>query len=159
MLTCSEYSVYFGVPVELSPEMGEMAMFTLDLGDCRYPTPLRRPTNSDELPPLGEPLTPALAGIEGWSVTPKVGEYDDSLWRAKQLADADKERDRQANLAVYLERGYAFEPLPEGGMTADDGIPRKRKLPPPQCTTSADVSPTTMRRGSNNRVFDTPTRF
>jgi len=158
MLTVGEYAVYFNVPLDLSPEMAEMAMFTLDLGDCRHPTPLRRANAPNELPPLGEPLTPSLAGVEGWSVTPKVGEYDDSLWKAKQLADGDREREKQANLTTYLKRGWAFEPPPEGGMD-DDGVPRKRKLKPPECITSADILPTTMRIGSNSRVFDTPTRF
>jgi hypothetical protein len=123
--------------------MEEMALFTLDLGCVQDPQ-----TKAF--------IHPRLLGQSLWEVTPKKGGYDNALWRARQLATADNERARQANLAKYIEQGYAFEKPPEGG--DDEGTPRKRKLKAPDILPPKDVPKTTLLLGTR-LMYSPPQKF
>ena len=109
MLNKSQFAAYTGCPEDLSPEVAEFALFSIELGGVVDPT-------------TGEPYTPDS----------KATAYDIKPWTEKTLAglanatrkeDEAKRRDdkqeRQARVDEWAERGYALDPRalsdPHGG--------------------------------------------
>ena len=103
MLSNSESRVLDGLPLDLGGDCEDFALFTLDLGES---------LDHDS----GQPLFPSLASQPSpsplWTVAP-IPQVD-TMRQDYLKAIADNEAIRLANLAKYIERGYAFE-TPEGG--------------------------------------------
>ena len=98
MLNAVEYAYENRVPVELSDEMADFALFSLDMGDY--------------LDEHKQPLLPHLGGkfVDLW----KVKKVSKSILRDQQRKEdaeiaAEKDAKRQANLAKYISQGYAFD--------------------------------------------------
>ena len=93
MLNAKEYAAQNNVPVELSSEIVDFALFTIDMttttqnGEFMFPKMKR----------LFNPL---------WKVKPATQE---TRTKIAAINAAEKEKCRQANLALYISRGYAFE--------------------------------------------------
>lgn len=93
MLSNKEYARVNKVPKVLDPSIEPFAMFTLDMGESMADGKLVAP----HLTGKGENL---------FDVTP-VGEL--TVSQIKKIQDEEAEKDRQARLALYIQRGYAFE--------------------------------------------------
>jgi hypothetical protein len=96
MLASCDYSAIYRVPEELSEEMAEFALFTIDMGDF--------------LDENHEPLLPHLEGKDLWKLK-KSTKAQKKMLVEKEKADFLKEEEekRLANLANYISQGYAFE--------------------------------------------------
>lgn len=110
MLTNKEFARLNRVPEELSAEMDEFAAFTIDLGAC---------VGDD-----GNPIFPKLEGrgVHLWEVTPTRDGM--TMTELKKFDEEQRELDRQAQLALYIKRGYAFDERavtdPQGGEDEDE---------------------------------------
>ena len=100
MLSNVEYAESFKVPVELSAEMAEMALFTCQLNKAKVC--VGRNSQGKRVMKTANPK--AKGNL--FAVTPIKGL---TLRQAQKLAEQEAALDKAARLALYASRGYAFD--------------------------------------------------
>ena len=117
MLTNKQFAALSKIDAPLTGEMEEFAMFSLDLGDAKAEVG-RTPDGTR----IVKHLCPSLRGkgVNLWEVTPRREGMTATEFAKFEAEQA--EQDRQARLAMYAARGYAFE-SPEGVVEENDDDP------------------------------------
>lgn len=109
MLSNREFAAVTHTDISLSPDMAEMAMFTIDMGDAME---------------NGSPMFPHLVGkgVNLWDITPRRDGM--TLAEFAKVEAKEKELDRLARLAQYIQQGYAEDERaltdPNGGEDEGD---------------------------------------
>jgi len=118
MLTNTEYSRVNHVPVELPAELEPFAAFTVDLGAVQDITRER----GEDGRVVKRTVKRALSHLRGkgvhlWDVTPRRDGM--TMTELRKFEAEQAEKDRQARLALYTQRGFAFDKRavtdPQGG--------------------------------------------
>ena len=96
MLSNCEFAQNNNTPVELSPPVEGFAMFSIDMRETME-------NGQPMFPNLAKRVTPQWM----WEVTPQ---RKDTLREQRLTTQQEGEAERVANLARYIQQGYAFDP-------------------------------------------------